>query len=200
MDTLLLQDNPISDNGLSRLAAIKNLRQLWVNGPLITGHGLASLKLVKTLETLWLTDTQATEEDLQHLADLPSLRVLNISGMSLTANATNYIKSLKSLELLIVDSAVMYRIDPQAIRTANPRLTIVFSQKRALAAIRGRERMKKDFASSYDRVLEMSGVRTDVINSPIIEVLATNTLSRQSIGNLVEKKSCSMRIGRSYRR
>ncbi len=170
VDTLLLDDNPISDIGLATLAQFKHVRQLWVSGELITGPGLVSLKRLTSLETLWLTDTRAIDTDLLHLAELPRLRVLNLSGMKFTANASKHLRALESLEELIVDSGALSDSDLKEIQDANPRLSIILSQKRALAAVRGRERSERRLPQGYHRGLEMRCASSTVIENPLVSV------------------------------
>ena len=170
IDSLFLQNNPISDAGVAHLTRLSDLRRLWISGHDITGLSAESLRLLSKLECLWLTDTKFTDKDLVGLADLKSLRILNLSGMSFTQQGIDNLKALKSLERLIVDTSSLTKDEIRQLQSNNPKLNIVRSQKKALAAIREHERIEPVLPQGYHRVLEMGRARTVVPEIPDIAV------------------------------
>lgn len=168
LDTINLSDNPLSDAGVRHVAKIPYLRQLWISGPKITGQGLGSLQYCRSLETLWLTDTRATEDDLPVLANMKQLRTLNLSGMNFTKKGIEQLQTLSHLETLIVDSTALTPNEVHVLQGNNPELFIILSQKRALAAARGRERTDLVLPDGHHRVVEVAGIDTTVIDHPLL--------------------------------
>jgi Leucine-rich repeat (LRR) protein len=168
LDTINLSDNPLSDAGVRHIAKIPQLRQLWISGPRISGEGLARLQDCRSLKTLWLTDTRATEDDLPVLANMKQLRTLNLSGMTFTKKGIEQLQALSHLETLIVDSTALTPNEVHVLQGNNPELVIILSQKRALAAVRDRERTDLVLPDGQDRVVEVAGVDTKVIDHPLL--------------------------------
>ena len=90
--------------------------------------------------------------------------------MSFTSKGIDNLRALTTLELLIVDSSALTMKEIQQLQLSNPKLAIVRSQKKALAAIRERERIEPLLPQGYHRILEMGRVRTVVQNIPDIAV------------------------------
>ena len=71
-----LNDRNITDAGLAHLAALPQLRELWLDGNQITDAGLAHLAALPQLQKLFLDGTQITDAGLAHLAGLTQLQEL----------------------------------------------------------------------------------------------------------------------------
>ncbi|MFN7731099.1 MAG: hypothetical protein ACK5OB_04300 [Pirellula sp.] len=169
-DTLLVQGNSITDAGVATLATIPQLRQLWVSGPGITGTGISKLRQARHLETLWITDTSATEADLDSLSKMKQLVTLNLSGMTFTRDGVDRLKKFKFLETLIVDSTALSQQEFEELATSLPNLAVIRSQKRSLALVRGHERTSFQLPEGWHRVLESSGVSSQVIDHPLRKI------------------------------
>ena len=165
---LFLHNNAISDEGLAHLQRLKQLEVLWISGPAITGAGLAQLTPLINLHTLWITDATLRGDDLGHLAAFPGLQVLNLSGTAITDQAVTHIRQCRSLRLLIVDSCALSESSLRDLRRSLPELHIHFSQKAALAAIRGRERQERLLHQGADRGDDTRNVSTTVPHAPMI--------------------------------
>lgn len=91
---LRLDHTAISDAGLARLSALKNLVRLNVANTKITTAGLKALKTVTTLEYLNITNTACTDEALTFLSGMPQLKHIYCWQTKITADAAaNFMKN-----------------------------------------------------------------------------------------------------------
>jgi hypothetical protein len=74
---LRLSDCSVTDNGLSHLSGLPELRELDLSGTEITGKAMAHLIGLRKLERLRLRGTRVRPEDLLQLAAIKSLDVLD---------------------------------------------------------------------------------------------------------------------------
>lgn len=93
----------LSDSDLYRLAEIRNLSVLNIQGKTITDSSLPALKRMRHLYGLALLDTQLTDEGLGQLALLPKLDRLALQGPRITDASLSQLKSLPRLEYLNLD-------------------------------------------------------------------------------------------------
>jgi uncharacterized protein (TIGR02996 family) len=77
---LLLEGRDVTDDFLSYLSGLSELRELNLSFSHVTGEGLHHLRHLTSLETLDLSDTPATGQGLDALQVLPRLRRLNLSN------------------------------------------------------------------------------------------------------------------------
>lgn len=69
----------VTDEGLGRLAGLRQLRTLHLNGSQITDAGLQHLNRLPQLQLLDLSDTRITDAGLEHLRGLRPLERLNLT-------------------------------------------------------------------------------------------------------------------------
>ncbi|MDA1052157.1 MAG: DUF1501 domain-containing protein [Planctomycetota bacterium] len=84
LDTLVLHDARIDDDGLAAIADCRSLRCLQLNGTPATDNGLVHLGKLTALEELNLTGTRTTDAGLAHLKPLVRLRRLAFNGTSVS--------------------------------------------------------------------------------------------------------------------
>lgn len=82
--TLILQDSPITDEGLKLLAALTQLQYLSLANTQITDAGLQYLKGMTQLEWLNLDSTQVSDTGLEQIKDLPRLKRLVLTHTGVT--------------------------------------------------------------------------------------------------------------------
>jgi hypothetical protein len=82
---LYLFHAPITDAGLKQLAALTNLQALDISSTRLTDAGLKDLAGLKQLRALNLGRTDVTDAGLKQLAGLQNLRWLNLGGTGVTA-------------------------------------------------------------------------------------------------------------------
>ena len=83
LETLIVHDARIDDEGLAAIADCRNLRCLQLNGASITDVGLARFSQLTSLEELNLTGTRVTAAGLAHLKPLICLNRLSFNGTSI---------------------------------------------------------------------------------------------------------------------
>jgi len=92
-DTLVLNDTPINDDGLSYLREAKNLRHLFLEGTAITDDGLRQIARMTNLQFLSLKRTKITDSGLVHLHGLPKLNVVQLEATSVTPQGVAALKA-----------------------------------------------------------------------------------------------------------
>ena len=102
----------ITDNDLKTIAALKNVRELNLGGPIkstdgakivyeprqITDAGLKNIAGMTSLTKLSLDGTNITDAGLKHLADMQKLQVLVLSDTKVTDEGMKELTKLKSLQ------------------------------------------------------------------------------------------------------
>jgi hypothetical protein len=84
VDTVRFCDLRVSDDRLSYLEALPNLKHLSLNGQAVTDDMLASVRVVDRLESLDLYNTRITDAGLEHVKGLKQLRELNLTYTQVT--------------------------------------------------------------------------------------------------------------------
>ncbi len=90
----------LTDAGMKELAALKNLRGLYLFYAPVTDAGLKELAALKELRALDLSNTQVTDAGLKELAGLKSLQALNLGGTEVTDAGVKALAGLKALKWL----------------------------------------------------------------------------------------------------
>jgi hypothetical protein len=76
LESLMMQDTPITDAGLVHLRGLTSLRELHVQNTAVGDKGLIHLEGLSNLKDLQIWNTQVTEEGLQQLEQaIPDLIV-----------------------------------------------------------------------------------------------------------------------------
>lgn len=95
-ETILLQmaNSDVTDQTLTYLRGMANLRELDLNDSQVTDEGVAELAKLTALEVIRLRGTRITDVGLrEHLSRLPRLKRLDLRGTSVTAEALEEWKS-----------------------------------------------------------------------------------------------------------
>ena len=100
LDSLMLYQTAVTDEGLARLAQVTSLRKLYLRTPGVKGQGLAHLKRVNGLKSLELLGAVVGEGALTHLAGLEGLLELSTPYMRLTDAGLSRLAKMKSLQRL----------------------------------------------------------------------------------------------------
>ncbi len=90
----------VTDAGLKELAGLKSLRVLILWNTRVTDAGLKELAGLKALQTLYLNDTSVTDAGLKELAGLMDLRNLGLFRTKVTDAGLKELAGLKSLQWL----------------------------------------------------------------------------------------------------
>jgi Planctomycete cytochrome C len=97
---LRLSNQPVKDDDLKKVAALKNITRLNLEKTLITDAGLAHLKDMPNLEQLNIYGTNITDKGLAHLSNCKSLKVLYLWGTKTTPQGIeNLQKILRGLQI-----------------------------------------------------------------------------------------------------
>jgi hypothetical protein len=79
-----LDDTKITDTGLSTLAGVSNLQDLFLDATPITDQGLAHLSRFTDLRHLSLNNTKVSASGLMHLCEMTNLRSVQVIHTSIT--------------------------------------------------------------------------------------------------------------------
>ena len=97
---LVLDETPISDEGLSDLKTLDNLLLLSLQATPVTDEGLGHIEGIISLRLLRLNWTRITDHGLRYIDRLPDLVMLYVSGTRITDDAMKHIVALKKLAAL----------------------------------------------------------------------------------------------------
>jgi hypothetical protein len=99
LDRLSLHFNShITDEGLPRIGALKNLRMLSLCGTSVTDRGLVHLGALTRLEWLNLNNTAVTDLGLVDVGRLPKLKALYLDNTQVTGTGLVHLHELSNLE------------------------------------------------------------------------------------------------------
>jgi len=98
-----LKDSEITDKGVEQLAALPNIRALYIARINIRGSCLHALKGTKSLRSLALNNNAISPDKFKYFAELPALTKLWVEECGLNDEALKYIGQIKSLEGLALD-------------------------------------------------------------------------------------------------
>ncbi|MBD3287003.1 hypothetical protein GF359_10160 [candidate division WOR-3 bacterium] len=121
-----LLKTPITDTGLAHLSNMKKLETLWLQGTNITGAGLVHLTGIENLSTLGLGDTDIQDSDLAYLKDLQNISALSLINTPLTDEAVEHLIELKKLEYLDIRSTNISEKGIQKLKYILPGCKIQF--------------------------------------------------------------------------
>ena len=90
------------DRGMQHLAAMQNLRVLWLGRTFVSSSGLAQLAKLTNLETLVLSETATSDPALEHLRPLKKLKELHLWRTRISDEGLTVVSELENLETLLV--------------------------------------------------------------------------------------------------
>lgn len=97
---LVLDDTPVSNDGLADLKLLDNLLLLSLQRTQVTDEGVGHIEGIVSLRLLRLNWTGITDHGLRYIDRLPDLVMLYVSGTRITDNAMLHITELKKLAAL----------------------------------------------------------------------------------------------------
>jgi hypothetical protein len=101
LESISLLGNPkIRGEGLDKVAAIKTLKRLRLDGVGVESAGLVHFKDHPNLESLTLTDTRLAGKDLQAIGSNKALKTLSLDGKGFSDAALEAIGGLENLDAL----------------------------------------------------------------------------------------------------
>ncbi len=124
---LLLNNCPVTDDGLAALEGKQNLRWLELRKTKVTDAGIKHLRGMH-LELLDLSTTKIDDEGLANLSELdfPYLETLVLEGLpNVTDKGISQLAGFKSLEFLTVAGTKVTRKGAEHLRSKLPGLTIL---------------------------------------------------------------------------
>jgi hypothetical protein len=124
---LVLNNCPITDDGLASLEGKRNLRWLEVRKTKITDEGLKHLRGTD-LELLDLTNTSVTDAGLANLGELnlPNLTTLVLEGLpKVTDEGISHLARFKKLEFLTVGETKVTTSGKKHLKAKIPEITIL---------------------------------------------------------------------------
>jgi hypothetical protein len=81
---LILDENPITNEGLKELATLKQLRTLSLKNTEISDDGMIHVKELKFLSTIYLSKTKVTDIGLHELVELTELELIALDETPVT--------------------------------------------------------------------------------------------------------------------
>jgi hypothetical protein len=100
VETLTISGNPITEDGLGELLALKSLRLLSLNEMKITDKGLETVVKIESLEALFVSSTAVTDAGLNKLIGLKKLRWLGLDQTKIGDEGIKILAKIESLERL----------------------------------------------------------------------------------------------------
>ena len=99
----------VTDDDLEHLKALDHLDPacLQLQGPQISGRGLASLTRLHNLRILVLFGTSITDDDLQTLQAFPELETLNLEGSRIGPRSLEHLKKLPALRCVCLHGTTL---------------------------------------------------------------------------------------------
>ena len=120
-----LRGRDLTDEGLAKLAALKNVVALNLRDTKITSAGLAHLKGLSKLKRLHLERTAVDDAGMVHLKGLTELEYLNLYGTKVTDKALDELTGLKKLQKLFVWQTEVTDAGVAKLKAAVPAIKIV---------------------------------------------------------------------------
>ncbi|MBC8290298.1 MAG: hypothetical protein H8E37_08275 [Planctomycetes bacterium] len=106
LDNLLLlslQQTPVTDDGMGHVEGIISLRLLRLNWTAITDHGLRHIDRLPDLVMLYLSGTRVTDNAMLHIVELKKLAALQLSFTKVSDKACAALPKLPELQFLGLD-------------------------------------------------------------------------------------------------
>jgi hypothetical protein len=98
--TLLLQGCAVTDRGLATLRRLPNLVSLFVSNAAVSDEGMSHIGQLRQLKELTLADTNVTDDGLIALQKSANLQNLQLQGAGFSNRALKFIASVRSLKNL----------------------------------------------------------------------------------------------------
>lgn len=100
LQSLILDDAPITDAALVHLRGLSSLRSLVLNRTNVTDAALVHVGRLANLTDLWLNGTNITDGGLEHLSGLSRLKTLSLEYTQIDGSGFRHLRDLKSLDEL----------------------------------------------------------------------------------------------------
>lgn len=120
-----LRGSKLTDEGLAKVAALKNVIALNLRNTQITSAGLNHLKGLTKLKRLHLERTKIDDSGISHLAGLQNLEYLNLYGTKITDKALDQLNGLKNLKQLYVWQTKVTDAGVDKLKKSLPNLKVV---------------------------------------------------------------------------
>lgn len=107
LKVLTINDCPVTDAGVAKLAGMRSLSAVALSGTKITDAAADTIVTWPNVESLYLDGTGIGDEAVEEISGLGSLRILGLSGTKITDRSMAHVAELPGLKwLLIADTAV----------------------------------------------------------------------------------------------
>ncbi len=108
IEAISLRTNSLAtDDFMSRLAQVPNVRRLYLHDAKLTAIGVRHLCAIPTLEELWLTHVPVGDEIMKDVVRLPALKRLVIALTNISDASLNYLKQMPQLTFLDVSGTTV---------------------------------------------------------------------------------------------
>jgi hypothetical protein len=130
LDGLSLRDTQVTDAGLQHLRLLARLRVLNLEGCRITGEGLAHLENLERLDSLLLSRSTISDEGLAHLARFPRLAHVSLSDTQISDAGLIHLQRVSTLEAVELANTKVTDEGVRMLQHALPNCKIVRDGKR----------------------------------------------------------------------
>ena len=128
LQTLMLGDSGLTDEGLQHLSRLRRLEYLYLGGNEgVTGEGLKALSGLSQLELLDLSGTRVPDEGLRHLRGLTMLSKLDLSCTPVTDAAIDDIVALPALKQISLIYTGLTADGVAKLEARRPKLRVDYS-------------------------------------------------------------------------
>jgi hypothetical protein len=114
----------VTDQGMTRLRGLVNLRSLDLGATSVSDRGLAHLERLRNLESLGLALTDITDRALDHVSQLPNLKTLSLAYTQVSDHGLPRLECLTKLEVLELQRTAVSDAAIGRLRRALPRLVV----------------------------------------------------------------------------
>ncbi len=122
LEWLDLRITQIGDEGVSHLAALRNLKFLNLFRTNLTDKGLANLQGLTQLETLLIGGTKISDEGLKNLERLAKLKKISVFRTNVSDAGLKHLEKLPALEILLIGESKITEEGAKSLQKVLPAL------------------------------------------------------------------------------
>jgi hypothetical protein len=124
LNNLILDNTPITDEGLVYLRPLSNLGALYLNNTNVSDRGLDDVASLRRLKILNLSGTKVTDAGMKKLLPLEDVEWLLLSDSEITDAGLDQLAGMKRLSRLSINGAKVTAEGIDRLKKAIPRLSV----------------------------------------------------------------------------